>query len=415
MARKRTSPVWLDGRRMGELSSSATSAVRFAYDDAVLDEFSLNVPVLSCSLPTRTGAVDARAFFAGLLPEGEHRRALASRAGVLDIDVFALLAAYGQDVAGAVVIGDEVADRPHARADPYDDQGLIDEVGALATHERPLAVYDDSELSVAGVQNKMLLVMTADGHWARPVHGFPSTHILKIDDRMHRGLVVAEHTCLQIARAAGLPAASSELMQFGDVSAIAIERFDRVHAGPSSLPRRIHQEDACQALGIDLEPSQGRAKYESGRELSLRAIAKLLAAWGDEDQLSLLLDQLVFTIIVGDADAHGKNIALLHTRPGHIVLAPLYDTVPTALWPNLRTRAAMSVGAAVDISQIDGADIIREATSWGVPSSVASERVKETTHRLVAAAQTVELVDDPITARVALLVELNAGRVITTS
>ena len=204
-------------------------------------------------------------------------------------------------------------------------------------------------------------------------------------------------------------------MQFGDVSAIAIERFDRVHAGPLSLPRRIHQEDACQALGIDLEPSQGRAKYESGRELSLRAIAKLLAAWGDEDQLLLLLDQLVFTIIVGDADAHGKNIALLHTRPGHIVLAPLYDTVPTALWPNLRTRAAMSVGAAVDISQIDGADIIREATSWGVPSSVASERVKETTHRLVAAAQTVELVDDPITARVALLVELNAGRVITTS
>jgi hypothetical protein len=75
----------------------------------------------------------------------------------------------------------------------------------------------------------------------------------------------------------------------------------------------------------------------------------------------------------------------------------------------------MSVGAAVDMSQIDGADIIREATSWGVPSSVASERVKETTHRLVAAAQTVELVDDPITARVTLLVELNAGRVITTS
>jgi serine/threonine-protein kinase HipA len=414
MAHRRSSPVWLHGRRVGELSSSATSAVRFTYDDSVLDEFSLNVPVLSCSLPTGVGSADARAFFAGLLPEGDHRRALASRAGVLDTDVFALLVAYGQDVAGAVVVGDEVADRPYAFAETYDEQSLLDEVEALASHDRPLAIHDDSELSIAGLQDKMLLVNTEDGQWARPVHGFPSTHILKVDDRMHRGLVIAEHTCLQIARAARLPAAVSELVQFGDLHALVIERFDRGYPSKSLMPQRIHQEDACQALGVDLELTQGRAKYESGRGISLRSIAELLTAWGDDEQLLLLLDRLVFTVLIGDADAHGKNIAFLHSQPGRIDGAPLYDTVPTALWPNLRTRAAMSIGGAVDLPQVDGTDIVREASGWGLPASIALQRVNETTERIMAAAQTVQLVDDPLAARTVDLVQQNARRILKT-
>jgi serine/threonine-protein kinase HipA len=360
------------------------------------------------------GSFDARAFFAGLLPEGDHRRALASRAAVLDTDVFSLLVAYGQDVAGAVVVGDEVADRPYAFAETYDELALLNEVGALASHDRPLAVHDDSELSIAGLQDKMLLVLTEEGQWARPVHGFPSTHILKVDDRMHHGLVLAEHTCLQIARAAQLPAAASEMMQFGDLMAIVIERFDRVRRSKSSVPQRIHQEDACQALGVDLELTQGHAKYETGQGLSLRAIAELLSAWGDDEQLLHLLDRLVFTVHIGDADAHGKNIAFLHSGPGRIALAPLYDTVPTALWPHLRTRAAMSIGGAVDLPQVDGTDIVREAAGWGVDPSIALQRVNETTERIMAAAQTLELVDDPLAARTVDLVQQNARRILRT-
>jgi serine/threonine-protein kinase HipA len=332
----------------------------------------------------------------------------------LDTDVFALLVAYGQDVAGAVVVGDEIAERPYAFAEAYDEQTLLDEVGALASHDRPLAVHDDSELSIAGLQDKMLLVLTEDGQWARPVHGFPSTHILKVDDRMHRGLVIAEHTCLQIARAAQLSAAASEVMQFGDLMTIVIERFDRVRQSQSSAPQRIHQEDACQALGVDLELTQGRAKYETGQGLSLRAIAELLSAWGDDEQLLHLLDRLVFTVLIGDADAHGKNIAFLHSGPGRIALAPLYDTVPTALWPNLRTSAAMSIRGAVDMSQIDRTDIVREAGGWGVDPSIAFQRVNETAERILSAAQTVTLVDDQLATRTVAFVEQTAHRLLTT-
>jgi serine/threonine-protein kinase HipA len=411
MARKRTSPVWLNESCVGSLTSTGTSAVRFTYDDDILDRYPLNTPVLSCSLPTRLGTVDGRAFFAGLLPEGDHRRSLASRARILDTDVFALLSTYGQDVAGAVVIGDQIARRPRAHAAPYDEGALLADVTALAANERPLGVYDDSELSIPGIQDKMLLVRTADGGWARPVHGFPSTHILKVDDRMHRGLVIAEHTCLQIAKAAQLPAATSELLQFGDLWTLVVERFDRVAGGVADVQDRIHQEDACQALGIDLEPSQGRAKYESTSGVSLRAFADLLAAWGDRDQLLALLDQLVFTVLIGDADKHGKNISLLHPVPGQIRLAPLYDTVPTALWPNLRTQAAMSIGAVIDLPQVTGGDIVREAVRWGIGTATATERVRATVERVVAAADSIDLTDDPIASRTVALVRDHASRV----
>ncbi len=48
--------------------------------------------------------------------------------------------------------------------EPYDDQSLGEEVGVL--DENPLGIHDDSELSLAGLQHKLLLVKTQNG-WAR--------------------------------------------------------------------------------------------------------------------------------------------------------------------------------------------------------------------------------------------------------
>jgi len=51
-----------------------------------------------------------------------------------------------------------------------------------ALPDTPLGVLDDSELSLAGMQDKLPLVRTDAGcGWGRPVGGYPSTHILKVD------------------------------------------------------------------------------------------------------------------------------------------------------------------------------------------------------------------------------------------
>jgi serine/threonine-protein kinase HipA len=95
------------------------------------------------------------------------------------------------------------------------------------------------------------------------------------------------------------------------------------------------------------------------------------------------LDQLVravaFTVLIGNADAHGKNLAFLHPTAATITLAPLYDTVPTLLWPKLRPDAAMQIGGRTLLTAITVADIAREARGWGVNE----------THALTTAADTV--------------------------
>lgn len=401
--------VWLRGSHIGHVVERRNRRVTFRYSDAPLAEFPLNTPLLSCSLRLMRGEQDARPFMAGLLPEGEHRRALAERARVLSDDVFGILARFGQDVAGAVVIGDEFKARPAATAVAYTAETLAAEVSGLA--DRPLAIHDDSELSIAGLQNKMLLVRTPNHGWARPTHGYPSTHILKLDDHHHPGLVKAEHACLQIVRAAGLEAAESEVTAIAGIDCLIVTRFDREQSA-DEVPIRIHQEDSCQALGIDLERFGGRAKYESGGGPSLRRIAGLLNDWSEDPRQELLglLGHVVFTVAIANADAHGKNLSLRHRSPGQLSLAPLYDTVPTALWPTLRTRAAMSVGAAVDMPAIDLTDIVTEAFRWGLPRDLAERHAREVLDRILQATRSIDPSSHPATFD---FVSRNVNRLLT--
>nr|WP_033342051.1 HipA domain-containing protein [Catenuloplanes japonicus] len=87
---------------------------------------------------------------------------------------------------------------------------------------------------------------------------------------------------------------------------------------------------------------------------------------------------------IGDADAHGKNLAFLHPEPGVITLAPLYDTVPTMAWPKLRAEAAMSVGGVTRLPEVDRAALIREGVSWGLPPDVVAARMDDVLDRLRA-------------------------------
>jgi serine/threonine-protein kinase HipA len=52
---------------------------------------------------------------------------------------------------------------------------------------------------------------------------------------------------------------------------------------------------------------------------------------------------LIFHYLVGNADAHGKNYALLY-RGKAPDLAPLYDVVCTAAYPRLAKKLAMAIG-----------------------------------------------------------------------
>lgn len=217
-----------------------------------------------------------------------------------------------------------------------DPAGLEQAVEELDDH--PLGSHDDSELSLAGLQDKLLLVKLEDGNWGRPLHGRPSTHIVKADDPYRPGVVEAEAHCLALAKAIGLTTIDIELEQVGERNCLIVSRFDR--SGGVDAVHRVHQEDLCQALAIDPDDNRRRAKYERAGGPGLKQAAQLLDSYSHDplDQLDRLVAIATFTVLIGNADAHGKNLALVHPDPEHVELAPLYDTVPTVLWPKLDER-----------------------------------------------------------------------------
>ena len=371
--------VWLDGRRIADLEQRRWPEIRCRYAEAALDAWPSNSPLLSCSLPLGSAPLDALPFCKGLLPEGRALQTLAARAGLAVNDTFELLARYGRDIAGALVVSAEEPLPRRFDVEVYTSSGLAAAVGELEDY--PLGAHDDSELSLAGLQDKLLLVDLGKGVWGRPLHGRPSTHILKADDPRHPGLIVAEALCLELASAAGLTTVEHRLETIDDTQYLILSRFDR-RADDDGV-QRIHQEDLCQALGIDPDDGRGRAKYERSGGPTLRQAARLLDSYARDSrsQLDRLVATIAFTVSIGNADAHGKNVALLHPTPETVELAPLYDTVPTALWPKLRHGAAMSVGGQPSLPDVTVEDIVREARSW----PHREDRAREAVARVVTA------------------------------
>lgn len=252
--------VWLDGLRVGRVRSRRPGRVEFRYSPEAQERWRANTPVVSCSLPVGPGWQDASNFFRGTLPEGEHLRVLAQRARVLTDDTFGLLARYGRDIAGALVVSDAVPEDRPGGVVPYRGSELDDEVAGLP--ERPLAVHDDSELSIAGLQDKLLLVKLGEGRWGRPTGGRPSTHILKVEDRRFPGMCQLEHGCLVLARMLGLTTVDAEVLTVAGLPCLIVSRFDRDFDAEGRVVRRVHQEDACQALNIDTDAAGRRGTYE---------------------------------------------------------------------------------------------------------------------------------------------------------
>lgn len=386
--------VWLDDVHVADIEKRAWNDLRCRYTEDALESWPLNSPLLSCSLPLGTRPLRASPYLKGLLPEGQALATLAARANLTVNDTFELLERYGRDIAGALVIARETPTRARWGAEPYDEDSLADEVGSLEDH--PLGTHDDSELSLAGIQNKLLLVRREDGGWARPLHGLPSTHILKAEDRRFPQLARREADCLTLGRMVGLTSIEPIVTTIGEIPCLIVDRFDRVVADGSV--RRVHQEDLCQAVGLDPSLRGGRAKYQrsQGGGPGLADAAALLDRYARHPRAALrqLVRATVFTVVVGNADAHGKNLAFLHVAANAVELAPLYDVVPTLLWPQLTRELAMSINDKFSIDAITLADVVSEGIGWALARSDADDAARTCLDELAAAASTADIADD---------------------
>ncbi len=360
--------------------------MRLWYTPEALETFPDGDPLLSLPLALSeerfpNGVV--RSFLDGLLPEGDSRRVIAEDLGLRADDTFGLVRALGRDCAGALVIQRDDEDAPKApttlTADPLTDEDLARLVDNLRS--APLGVNQRVRISLAGVQEKLLLTRLPDGTWGRPVDGTPSTHILKPEIREYPHTVANEAFCMRLARHLGMTVADIDTVTVNERQLIVVSRYDRAVARSGAV-ERIHQEDFCQATGF--LPSK---KYEEDGGPSLRKMAGILRTV-DRDSLETLLKATTLNVLIGNGDAHAKNFSLLHDRNGALRLAPLYDLISTLMYGD--DRLAMYIDNVHRTNRVTFERLINEASTWGLSRTRAEQTVNDLLARIPEAVERAE-------------------------
>jgi serine/threonine-protein kinase HipA len=380
--------VWLHGTRVARLSEPSPFRLRLDFTADALDTFGEGSRVLSLSLPlTRRPAVDGKrrahnivsAFIEGLLPEGNVRRHLATEANVPVTDTIGLLRSVGAECAGAIQFLSDGVEPSGGHVRPLSHDEVTRLVADLPTYHLPDGTTPQA--SLAGIQDKVLLVSLPDGSWGWPEAGAPSTHIIKPEPlgSALSYLIQTEDWALHVARHAQIAAAESAIARFDERDAIVVTRYDRTRKGV-----RLHQEDFCQALGLDPQ-----AKYESTAEFErygsrLRRLARAAAARSkDPDAFrTALLEAVTFNVVIGNGDAHSKNYSVLIDRTGSVSLAPLYDAAPVMHLDSRYKGTGHIINGKTNIDGIDVEDLASEGATWGMSTQRARTAVEATMERI---------------------------------
>ena len=313
-------------------------------------------------------------FFDNLLPEEAARELLARDAQIPSADAFGLLAWYGRESAGAITLLPPGETPPASGYVSLTDEELHERIARLPRHA--LASGAPKRMSLAGAQHKMA-VSIRDGQLVHPVGDSPSTHILKPDHKdtdFYPSSAANEYFTMRLADRMGLRVPPVEL-RFVPDPVYLIERFDRRIV--DTQVQRLHVVDACQLLGLDRS-----FKYQQSRWDTLVRCIELCQNRARTRQS--LLAWTLFNLMVGNGDAHLKNISFMVT-PAGIELAPFYDLVSTECyraeignmprWPAI--ALTMPIGNADTFGAVTREDFSRFAAELGSTRRAALRLVDE--------------------------------------
>jgi serine/threonine-protein kinase HipA len=365
--------VFLFDHEVGNLDESSSAEMSFRYHGSWVNDpkaipISRSMPL---SLKTYKGGV-TRAFFSGLLPEGNPRRKIAANLGISEENDFSLLSAIGGDCAGAIrLLGDVSLDKTEIispSVSPLSQEELASLIKQLPS--RPLlAGMQGQRLSLAGAQNKLPIRIVGNDIFLSSFDQ-PSTHILKPESPEYPQLATIEFLCMKLAEAVGIQVPKVQRLYLAGQPCLLVERFDR-EISPAHAITRLHQEDFCQSLGI-----LPQRKYQQEGGPGVSDCIMLIRDWSSTPAQDLphFLDGLIFNVLIGNADAHGKNFSWLYDQ-GQRRLSPLYDLVSTTCWPELTTRMAMRIGQAKYLNEVTRDHFLKMATHCRIGKPMLGQRM----------------------------------------
>lgn len=338
-------------------------------------------------------------YFDNLLPEEGQRTLLAADARLDAADAFGLLAWYGAESAGSLtLLSADAIDQTVAPLRPLADDALERRIRGLP--KAPLMHEAIKRMSLAGAQHKLAVVLH-DGALHEPAGATPSTHILKPDhpDEDYPHSVINEWFVMRLARRLDLDVPEVH-RRYVPSPVYLVDRFDRVRDAQGW--QRRHVIDACQLLGLDRS-----FKYSQGSVETLAALAA--ACRSPAVARTRLFSWLVFNALVGNGDAHLKNLSFLVSDEG-IQLAPFYDLLSVATydtpafdkagWPS-KTRLAWPILGVQHFADINRELLLEAGLSLKLTRGTTLRLLEHLRSRALPAAETLYAEIEAENARIA--------------
>ena len=320
-------------------------------------------------------SLNVQRFLRNLLPEGHPLDELTAYYNLSKNNTYALIRALGLDIPGALVAS------PAEKKLPIETQFRIlsskELIQRLNDREHySLMVWDGKpRLSVAGVQDKINVLLDDEGNIGFGEGALCSTHILKFEKQKLSHLVLNEYFSMQLASQCGLEVAKTKLIYFDNHATLLVERFDREYISKSHIKRR-HIIDGCQALNLPPE-----YKYErhlgSGRDVAhIREGVSLSKLFDFADKCNnpaltkkKILDWVLFNLLIFNFDAHGKNISFFVSKQG-FSLTPFYDLVNIKMYTEFEHEMAMALGDEFDSDTVHAYQLADFADTCGLSRSL---------------------------------------------
>ena len=366
--------VLLHGKPVGTLTNVGGDRTLFAFNDTYIDD--PERPTLGLGFKDEFGTLltDFRPyqkrvmpFFSNLLPEGHLRTYLAEKANINEEREFFLLWALGHDLPGAITI------RPADGESWPPNTGRNSEANIAQDNQ-----YREHALrfSLAGVQLKFSAMEEASGGLTIPASGVGGSWIIKLPSREYGGVPENEFSMMRLADLIGMNVPAIDLVDIATIGnipkgidrigdkAFVIKRFDRLDDGTN-----VHIEDFAQIYGVYADE-----KYKNA---SMRNIAQVLAAEGNDADIVEFIRRLTYNVLIGNGDMHLKNWSVIYPDQRNVSLAPAYDFVSTISYiPN--DQFALNVSRSKAFSDFGDDELAHLAAKAALPEKLVLDTAHET-------------------------------------
>lgn len=376
--------VWFNGLHVGYLWENDLGLIAFQYSEEWLTNNERSFPI-SYSLPLQEEPYDsdrknsqAHDFFTNLLPEAQSRNFICKQLKISNDNDFALLREIGGDCAGALSVSyyTPEGDLSYQELDDNELLTLLKDRNYKRINEKAGLA---ARLSLAGAQEKVP-VKFSDERISIPLNGSPSTHILKFSSKEYNNVPAFETVTTWTARNLGLDVIEIEFYRFKGEEYTLATRYDRTITENGTT--RIHQEDFCQSLGY-----KHNKKYENDGGPTFADCYNLVKERSNSvlADTNKILEWQIFNFLIGNSDAHAKNLSFIYEDRDSCRLSLIYDLVCTQAYPQLSKELALKIGGELNPGRVRRQSWEKQANDCGVKPKYVLSLVKKLSEQITGA------------------------------